>query len=141
MAYEKQTWVDGETIINAERMNHIEDGIESCENGTVYFPVTDGSSWSVTNLDKLIDEIDSGKMPVGVLYTSGESSVRNYSVGYRLTNAGVPYRTLTVRFYVYFDNAREKVFRSMDLSITRDYGLPDDRPEWIVTDDTLIATV
>lgn len=27
MAYEKQTWVDGTSIANAERLNHIEDGI------------------------------------------------------------------------------------------------------------------
>ena len=27
MAYIKQNWVDGETICNAERMNHIENGI------------------------------------------------------------------------------------------------------------------
>lgn len=27
MAYERQTWVDGTTICNAERINHIEDGI------------------------------------------------------------------------------------------------------------------
>ena len=27
MAYERQNWVDGTTICNAERMNHIEDGI------------------------------------------------------------------------------------------------------------------
>lgn len=28
MAYIKQVWQDGETIVTAERMNHIEDGIE-----------------------------------------------------------------------------------------------------------------
>lgn len=27
--YEKQTWIDGVSIANAERLNHIEDGIES----------------------------------------------------------------------------------------------------------------
>lgn len=27
--YTKQTWVDGETIINAERLGHMEDGIEA----------------------------------------------------------------------------------------------------------------
>lgn len=41
MAYEKQTWEDGVSPVNAERMNHIEDGIEQAANsggggGTVY---------------------------------------------------------------------------------------------------------
>ena len=31
MAYEKQTWVNDETVISAERMNHIEDGISAAE--------------------------------------------------------------------------------------------------------------
>lgn len=31
MAYEKQTWVNNETVITAEMMNHIEDGIEEAE--------------------------------------------------------------------------------------------------------------
>ena len=35
MAYEKQTWVNDETVISAERMNHMEEGIEAATNGTV----------------------------------------------------------------------------------------------------------
>lgn len=35
MAYEKQIWVNDETVISAERMNHIEEGIEAATNGTV----------------------------------------------------------------------------------------------------------
>lgn len=31
MAYERQIWVDGETVATAERMNHIEDGIENID--------------------------------------------------------------------------------------------------------------
>ena len=31
MAYIKQVWQDGETIATAERMNHIEDGIENID--------------------------------------------------------------------------------------------------------------
>ncbi len=30
MAYEKQTWVDGVTPLNAEHLNHMEEGIGSC---------------------------------------------------------------------------------------------------------------
>lgn len=29
MAYEKQTWIDGQSPLNAERMNHIEDGLDA----------------------------------------------------------------------------------------------------------------
>ena len=35
MAYEKQTWVNDEAVISAERMNHMEEGIEAATNGTV----------------------------------------------------------------------------------------------------------
>ena len=35
MAYEKQTWVNDETVISAERMNQMEEGIEAATNGTV----------------------------------------------------------------------------------------------------------
>ena len=35
MAYEKQTWVNDETVISAERMNHMGEGIEAATNGTV----------------------------------------------------------------------------------------------------------
>lgn len=35
MAYEKQTWECGETI-TAEKLNHIEDGIESASSGGGY---------------------------------------------------------------------------------------------------------
>ena len=34
MAYEKQTWVCGETI-TADKLNHMEDGIEQCCGGGV----------------------------------------------------------------------------------------------------------
>lgn len=32
MTYQKQLWVDGETLVNAERLNHIESGIENAAN-------------------------------------------------------------------------------------------------------------
>ena len=35
MAYEKQTWEDGVSPVNAERMNHIEDGIAQAGGGKV----------------------------------------------------------------------------------------------------------
>ena len=33
MAYEKQTWIDGQSPLNAERMNHMEGGIEAAHAG------------------------------------------------------------------------------------------------------------
>ena len=32
MAYEKTVWVDGTTKLNAEHLNHIEDGLEEVSN-------------------------------------------------------------------------------------------------------------
>ena len=36
MAYERQNWVDGTTICNAERMNHIENGIENAGKNNIF---------------------------------------------------------------------------------------------------------
>ena len=33
MSYEKQLWVDGESPLNAERLNHMEDGIAALSGG------------------------------------------------------------------------------------------------------------
>ena len=42
MAYIKQVWQDGETICNAERMNHIEDGIKENSDNLQKTMVEDG---------------------------------------------------------------------------------------------------
>ena len=42
MAYIKQVWQDGETICNAERMNHIEDGIKENSDNIQKTMVEDG---------------------------------------------------------------------------------------------------
>ena len=58
MAYERQNWVNGETVATAERMNHIEDGIENAgknlsvfaqmfANGSVVLP--NGSDVTIEN--------------------------------------------------------------------------------------------
>lgn len=36
MKYEKQAWVNGETVATAERMNHIEDGIENAGKNNIF---------------------------------------------------------------------------------------------------------
>lgn len=71
MAYERQIWVDGETIATAERMNHIEDGIADLYNAI--FPVGQivikgdnedysnwlGFTWERTAVGKVLVGIDS----------------------------------------------------------------------------------
>ena len=42
MAYERQNWVDGETIATAERMNHIENGIKENSDNLQKTMVEDG---------------------------------------------------------------------------------------------------
>lgn len=43
MAYTKQTWQNGTTICNAERMNHIEDGIKENSDNLQKIMVEDGN--------------------------------------------------------------------------------------------------
>ena len=71
MAYERQNWVDGTTICNAERMNHIENGIADLYNAI--FPIGQivikgdnedysnwlGFTWERTAVGKVLVGIDS----------------------------------------------------------------------------------
>ena len=71
MAYERQNWVNGETIATAERMNHIEDGIADLYNAI--FPIGQivikgdnedytnwlGFTWERTAVGKVLVGIDS----------------------------------------------------------------------------------
>ena len=71
MAYERQIWVDGETIATAERMKHIEDGIADLYNAI--FPIGQivikgdnedysnwlGFTWERTAVGKVLVGIDS----------------------------------------------------------------------------------
>ena len=71
MAYERQNWVNGETIATAERMKHIEDGIADLYNAI--FPVGQivikgdnedysnwlGFTWERTAVGKVLVGIDS----------------------------------------------------------------------------------
>lgn len=66
MAYEKQTWVDNETPINAERLNHMENGIANAESNVVYVNVEEDFA-SEEDREAFFEAIDSGKIPVGSL--------------------------------------------------------------------------
>lgn len=52
MAYSKQTWINGESPLAAERFNHMEDGIENAEEKTTFENKT-GTTVSVTLADKV----------------------------------------------------------------------------------------
>jgi len=65
MAYTKQTWIDGTSIANAERMNHIEDGIANSltpENIKTTQTTSDTDTYSCNYIESLKGE---------VLYSSG----------------------------------------------------------------------
>ena len=57
MAYQKQTWVNGETVATAERFNHIEDGIEQ-------------NSTDITDLNSSLNNI----VPAGMIVMYGGST-------------------------------------------------------------------
>jgi len=52
MAYIRQDWVNGETIATAERMNHIESGIEEIDNSTSSIGNIYEQSFSDVNVPK-----------------------------------------------------------------------------------------
>ena len=64
--YEKQTWVDGTTPIDAEHMNHIEDGISEAVSNVVFADVSIPFE-SQEDKDAFLDAVDAGKTPVGLL--------------------------------------------------------------------------
>ncbi len=57
MAYIKQTWIDNESPLTAERMNHIEDGISN-------------NDVSITSLDTRINSLAGGGQPIVVTQAS-----------------------------------------------------------------------
>ena len=88
MAYERQNWVNGETIATAERMKHIEDGIADLYNAI--FPVGQivikgdnedysnwlGFTWERTAVGKVLVGIDSTDTDFNEIgKTSGEKKV------------------------------------------------------------------
>ena len=64
MAYAKQTWANGD-IITAEKMNHIEDGIESTSSGGITIANIAVSSMTTGTCDytyqELMDKVNNGE--------------------------------------------------------------------------------
>lgn len=97
MAYEKQTWADGD-IITQEKLNHMEDGIANAGGGVLIVNATTTTSegGTSTTLDKTWQEIYDAVMSTGavimennggaisiapVLDVVSNPSINAYSVG------------------------------------------------------------
>lgn len=92
MAYERQTWTDGETICNAERMNHIEDGIADLYNAI--FPIGQivikgdnedysnwlGFTWERTAVGKVLVGIDSNDTDFNSINKTGGEKTHTLTV-------------------------------------------------------------
>lgn len=92
MAYERQNWVDGTTICNAERMNHIENGIADLYNAI--FPVGQivikgdnedysnwlGFTWERTAVGKVLVGIDSNDTDFNNIGKTGGEKTHTLSV-------------------------------------------------------------
>ena len=63
MAYEKQTWVNGE-VITAEKLNHIEDGIGSGGIVFVTFERNEETMILHASYNDILSIIDNGSLPV-----------------------------------------------------------------------------
>ena len=92
MAYERQNWVNGETIATAERMNHIEDGIADLYNAI--FPIGQivikgdnedysnwlGFTWERTAVGKVLVGIDSTDTDFNTIGKTGGEKTHTLSV-------------------------------------------------------------
>lgn len=92
MAYIKNVWQDGKTICNAERMNHIEDGIADLYNAI--FPVGQivikgdnedytnwlGFTWERTAVGKVLVGIDSADTDFNTIGKTGGAKTHTLTV-------------------------------------------------------------
>lgn len=79
MAYEKQTWADGD-VITQEKLNHMEDGIANTGGGLVVNVTTETQGdATIYTMDKTAREIitcfESGMMPTLYMFRSLEEDV------------------------------------------------------------------
>ena len=79
MAYTKQNWVDGTTKINAERMNHIEEGIKkSSIHSLLLKKEWDGENFIIDNgFDEIYEAITNGE-PVYVIFSYDQFFLDDY---------------------------------------------------------------
>ena len=108
MAYEKQTWEDGVSPVNAERLNHIEEGVAQAANsggggGTVY--VQYYTSRNEFRMNMTFAEMDAAyKAGKNVLLFNADDNPLLHCTGY-YENAEIPNpsngETYTVNYYAF----------------------------------------
>lgn len=97
--YEKQTWVDGTTPIDAEHMNHIEDGIKNGEANSYFVIIQEGVSVTKEFLSDINERGADGINIVGV--TPGGPSGLLYSNSFKRSTqmiGGTLWTTLVFKF-------------------------------------------
>lgn len=81
MAYERQIWKDSETICNAERMNHIEDGIANSltpENIKTTQTNSDTATYSCNYIESLKGEVLYSSGGVADSFTLNKTNISDY---------------------------------------------------------------
>lgn len=109
MAYTKQTWVDNETPINADRMNHIEDGIEGAYNAkTLYIKDVDGLkklSWKSNTFDPV---------DFGTVFNEAFSSKTSFSV-----DSGINYVEPVIQISTTFNGETANTIRTATMTFVQ----------------------
>lgn len=119
MAYTKQTWVDGTTPIDAEHMNHIEDGVYDASIKTVYVDAFDES----VTFDDVSDMVANGSNVIARYYDDGDLY---YSTRFEVD-------TYTKRAHFVFISVSYLVIRYLSVELSDEQG-------WKTTGDGSVCT-
>ena len=140
MAYEKQTWVDGTTRLDAEHMNHIEDGIEGGAANSYFAPVQEGVSVTKEFLSDLAEKDIDGINIVGVTLVGPGDHL--YSRSFRRETQSVAGSTRTILTFIFLTDRMvddEKMLGYLYMSAT--FNASDDPSteyEWDVDFDPIV---
>lgn len=77
MAYQKQTWVNGETVATAERFNHIEDGVY--QNSTDITGLNSSVGTNSTDITNLKNSVNTINTTLSGMITKGSNANGNYT--------------------------------------------------------------
>ena len=125
MAYERQNWVDGTTICNAERMNHIEDGIANsltAEDIKTTQTNSDTATYSCNYIESLKGEVIYSSGGVADSFTLNKSATGYKYIEVFYTSDGI-YQSVkfeyeadrkfsTTNIYTSDENSREYIYNS-----------------------------
>lgn len=125
MAYERQNWVDGTTICNAERMKHIEDGIANSlttEDIKTTKTNSDTATYSCNYIESLKGEVLYSSGGVADSFTLNKSATGYKYIEVFYTSDGI-YQSLkfeyeadrkfsTTNIYTSDENSREYIYNS-----------------------------